>query len=156
LGPDAELNRREISKFSTKDAETLPRYEAMLTKAADFLEPLLQETPPDPWSGFSDLWKVAQLAWRFRKLAKEAVAAIDIPPGASRPFLERWWESGYFKVTLPTHAVIGVPASPSIPGTAYVLFHHVMGECDGVRGVWGYVRGGMGAISQAIASAAKK
>ena len=45
-------------------------------------------------------------------------------------------------------------ASPSMPGTAYVLFHHVMGECDGIRGVWGYVRGGMGGISNAIASAA--
>jgi phytoene dehydrogenase-like protein len=51
--------------------------------------------------------------------------------------------------------VIGVQASPSMPGTAYVLFHHVMGECNGVRGVWGYVRGGMGGISNAIASAAK-
>ena len=43
-----------------------------------------------------------------------------------------------------------------MPGTAYVLFHHVMGECDGVRGVWGYVRGGMGALSNAIASAARE
>ena len=43
-----------------------------------------------------------------------------------------------------------------MPGTAYVLFHHVMGECDGVRGVWGYVRGGMGALSNAIAAAAKE
>ena len=43
-----------------------------------------------------------------------------------------------------------------MPGTAYVLFHHVMGECDGVRGVWGYVRGGMGALASAIASAAKE
>ena len=42
-----------------------------------------------------------------------------------------------------------------MPGTAYVLFHHVMGECDGVRGVWGYVRGGMGALSNAIAAAAR-
>jgi len=47
-------------------------------------------------------------------------------------------------------------ASPSMPGTAYVLFHHVMGECNGVRGVWGYVRGGMGGISNAIAAAARE
>ena len=46
-------------------------------------------------------------------------------------------------------------ASPSMPGTAYVLFHHVMGECNGVRGMWGYVRGGMGGITQALASAAR-
>src|SRR5204863_54950 len=60
-----------------------------------------------------------------------------------------------FKVALGTAAVIGAMASPSMPGTAYVLFHHVMGECNGVRGMWGYVRGGMGGITQALASAAR-
>jgi len=156
LGPDPGLNHREIGKFSKKDAESLPRYEAMLLKVADFLEPLLEETPPNPWSGFGDLWKLAQVAWKFRRLGKDAVAAIEILTGAARPILDRWFESEQLKVTLATDAVIGVQAGPSMPGTAYVLFHHVMGECDGVRGVWGYVKGGMGAISQAIASAAKK
>jgi phytoene dehydrogenase-like protein len=60
------------------------------------------------------------------------------------------------KATLATDAVIGAFASPSMPGTAYVLFHHVMGECNGVRGVWGYVRGGMGMIAQSIAAAARQ
>ena len=59
-------------------------------------------------------------------------------------------------MTLATDAIIGAMASPSMPGTAYVLFHHVMGECNGVRGVWGYVRGGMGGISNAIAAAARE
>ena len=156
LGPDAELNRREIGKFSAKDADALPRYEAMLLRAADVLEPLLEETPPNPWSGWpSELWKLAKVAWRFRKLGVDAVKAIEILTGAARPILDRWFESEQLKVTLATDAVIGVLASPTMPGTAYVLFHHVMGECNGIRGVWGYMRGGMGAISQAIASAAK-
>src|SRR5262249_55414427 len=51
-------------------------------------------------------------------------------------------------------AVIGAMAAPSMPGTAYVLFHHVMGETNGHRGVWGYVRGGMGGLTQALAKAA--
>src|SRR5207302_9166545 len=55
-----------------------------------------------------------------------------------------------------TDAIIGAFETPSMPGTAYVLFHHVMGECNGVRGVWGYVKGGMGALSNAIAAAAKE
>jgi phytoene dehydrogenase-like protein len=59
------------------------------------------------------------------------------------------------KATIATDAVIGAFAAPSMPGTAYVLFHHVMGECDGVRGVWGYVRGGMGTIATALAASAK-
>ncbi len=77
--------------------------------------------------------------------------AVEILTGAATPILDRWFESEQLKVTLATDAIIGAMASPSMPGTAYVLFHHVMGECDGVRGVWGYVRGGMGGISNAIA-----
>jgi phytoene dehydrogenase-like protein len=157
LGPDAALNRREVGKFSAHDAEALPRYERMLTRIADFLEPTLLQTPPDPWSGRPrDLWELAKLAWRFRKLGKDGPAALEILTGAARPILDRWFESEQLKVTLATDAIIGAFASPSMPGTAYVLFHHVMGECNGVRGVWGYVRGGMGGISQALAAAARR
>src|SRR5262249_38904265 len=73
-----------------------------------------------------------------------------------RTILDRWFEAEQLKVTLATDAIIGAMASPSMPGTAYVLFHHVMGECNGVRGVWGYVRGGMGGITQALAAAARQ
>ncbi len=156
MGPDAELNRREIGKFSACDADAMPKYEAMLMKIADFLEPLLEETPPNPWSGgLRDLWRLGGYALRFRRLGRDGVKAIEILTGAARPILDRWFESEQLKVTLATDAVIGVQASPNMPGTAYVLFHHVMGECDGARGVWGYVRGGMGAISAAIAASAK-
>lgn len=157
LGPDTEMNRREVGKFSAKDAEALPRYEQMLLKVADFIEPTLVETPPNPWSGRPrDLWKLLRLAWRFRKLGLDGAKAIDVLTGSARSILDRWFESEQLKVTLATDAVIGAMASPSMPGTAYVLFHHVMGECDGARGVWGYVRGGMGGISQALAAAAQR
>ena len=156
MGPDAEMTRREIAKFSTKDAENLPKYEAMLTRIADFLEPMLDQTPPDPWSNRpGDLISMGKLAWQFKKLGRAGQEAIEILTGAARPILDRWFESEQLKVTLATDAVIGVMASPSMPGTAYVLFHHVMGECNGVRGVWGYVRGGMGMIAESIASAAR-
>src|SRR5439155_17106356 len=142
--------------FSAKDAEALPRYEAMLLRVADFLEPLLDETPPDPFANrLGDLWRLAKIGWRFRQLGKDAAAAVEILTGAARPILDRWFESEQLKVTLATDAVIGAFASPSMPGTAYVLFHHVMGECEGVRGVWGYVRGGMGGIANALAASAK-
>jgi len=157
MGPDKNLTQREIAKFSIKDAENYPKYEAMLTRVADFLEPLLDMTPPNPWGGVRDLWRLGQLAWKFRKLGRVVGSeAIEIMTGAARPILDRWFESDQLKATIATDAVIGAFASPSTPGTAYVLFHHVMGECDGARGVWGYVRGGMGMISESIASAAKK
>ena len=80
---------------------------------------------------------------------------MEILTGAARPILDRWFESEELKATLATDAIIGAMASPSMPGTAYVLFHHVMGETDGKRGVWGYVRGGMGGLTQALAAAAR-
>jgi phytoene dehydrogenase-like protein len=157
MGPDAEMTRREIAKFSSKDAEAYPKYEAMLTRVADFLEPLLEQTPPDPFGGIGQLWKLGQTGLKFRKLGRNvATEAIEILTGAATTILDRWFESDELKATIATDAVIGAFAPPSHPGTAYVLFHHVMGECNGVRGVWGYVKGGMGRIPDAIAAAAKK
>jgi phytoene dehydrogenase-like protein len=157
MGPDRGMTLKEIAKFSAKDAENYPKYEDMLTRVADFLEPTLTQTPPNPF-GFSvgDAIKVGKLGMGFRGLGRQtATEAVEILTGAARPILDRWFESDELKATLATDAVIGAFAAPSHPGTAYVLFHHVMGECNGVRGVWGYVRGGMGTISNSLASAAK-
>src|SRR5437660_1921052 len=158
MGPDAELNRREVGKFSAKDARALPHYEKMLGCVADLIEPTLMQTPPDPWSSrLGDLWRLTKLGWKFRKLGRETGAqAIDILTGAARTILDRWFESEQLKVTLATDAVIGAFASPSMPGTAYVLFHHVMGGCNGVRGVWGDGRGGVGCIATALVAAAQR
>lgn len=156
MGPDKELTRTEIAKFSAKDAEAYPKYEDMLTRVADFLEPMLTQTPPDPFGGLGSLWKLGKLGLGFRGLGRAtATEAVEILTGAARPILDRWFESEQLKATIATDAVIGAFAPPSHPGTAYVLFHHVMGECNGVRGVWGYVRGGMGTVSNSIAAAAK-
>ena len=155
LGPNKALTHREISKFSAKDADALPKYEQMLERVAAFIEPTLTQTPPNPWSFKPrNLLQLAKLGLVFAKLGTNGQKAIEILTGAATPILDRWFESEQLKVTLATDAIIGAMASPSMPGTAYVLFHHVMGECDGIRGVWGYVRGGMGGISNAIASAA--
>src|SRR5207302_122948 len=121
-----------------------------------FIEPTLLRTPPNPWSfGPKNLAHLAGLGWRFLKLGRDGPGALEILTGAARPILDRWFESEELKIALATDAIIGAMASPSMPGTAYVLFHHVMGECNGVRGMWGYVRGGMGGISDALAAAAR-
>jgi phytoene dehydrogenase-like protein len=157
MGPDKQMTHREVSKFSRKDADNLPKYEEMLERVAKFIEPLLVQTPPNPWSlAPADMARFVSMAWNFRKLGADGQRAIEILTGAANPILDRWFESEELKTTLSTDAIIGAFAAPSMPGTAYVLFHHVMGECDGVRGVWGYVRGGMGSLSNAIAAAAKE
>jgi phytoene dehydrogenase-like protein len=156
LGPDAELTRREIAKFSERDAERYPRYEAMLERVAAVVEPTLTTAPPDllrPRLG--DLPRLLSLGRAFRRLGDGGGEAVEILTGAARPILDRWFESEELKATLATDAVIGAMASPSMPGTAYVLFHHVMGEAGGKRGVWGYMRGGMGGLTQALAAVAR-
>src|SRR5207244_12928254 len=156
LGPDAALNHREIGKFSVRDAEAYPRYEAMLERVANVIEPTLAMTPPNLLKpGLKDFWNLFHLGRSFRKLGPGISEAVEILTGPARPILDRWFEAEQLKGTLATDAIIGAMASPSMPGTAYVLFHHVMGEAGGTRGVWAYMRGGMGGITQALAAAAR-
>ncbi len=156
LGPDKKMVHDEIAKFSKKDAEAYPRYEAMLEHIADAIEPLLEMTPPDPLSlRPKNMLTLGSLAWRFRRLGRTMYDVVRILTANANDILDYWFESEELKVTLSTDAVIGAFASPAVPGTAYVLFHHVMGETNGVRGVWGYVRGGMGGLTQALAKAAQ-
>lgn len=165
MGPDAELTRREIAKFSLADAEAYPRYEALLDRVARALEPVIERTAPDAlplpksWRkrGWSKRLRETGQLWQMYRsvesLGDEIPEAIELLTGAARPILDRWFESDALKATLATDAIIGAFLSISSPGSAYVLLHHVMGEAGGARGVWGYVQGGMGALSNAIAAA---
>ena len=156
MGPDRDTTTREVAKFSGRDAENLPKYEAMLERVADVIEPTLLMRPPNLLRpGLRDLWNGWKLWRSFRQFGAGAGEAIEVLTGAARPILDRWFESEQVKATLATDAIIGAMAAPSMPGTAYVLFHHVMGETNGKRGVWGYVRGGMGGLTQALAKAAE-
>jgi phytoene dehydrogenase-like protein len=156
LGPDAAATREEIARFSPRDAERYPVYEAFLDRVARTLEPLLDREPPHPGRlRLGDLGLAAQLAGRALRLRRDLPEALSLLLGPARPALERWFESEPLRGTLGTDAVIGAWAGPSSPGTGYVLFHHVMGETGGARGVWAYVARGMGALSEALASAAR-
>ncbi len=155
LGPDEAMNEREIAKFSAKDAAAYPKYVAMLERVATVIEPTLDQIPPNTVNpGIGDLLSMGALGLKMKKLGGAMGEAVEILTGAARPILDRWFESEELKATLATDAIIGAFAAPSMPGTAYVLFHHVMGETNGARGVWSYVRGGMGGLTQALAKAA--
>ena len=165
LGPEPGLNEREIAKFSSADAAAYPRYEALLAQIAKQIEPILMSAPPDALPLPAE-WRRQSLAkqardagklWNLRRaaadLGRDLPEAIELLVGAARPILERWFQSEPLKATLATDAIIGAFGSISAPGSAYVLLHHVMGQAGGKRGVWGYVQGGMGKLSEAIAQA---
>lgn len=168
LGRDEAFNHAQIAAFSAKDAEAFPRYETFLTRVAEALEPMLMEAPPEllplpatwrrrPWAQQLRDWLGA---WKLRRalasLGEEQPEALRLLLDPASQVLDRWFESEVLKATLATDGVIGAFLPPSAPGTGYVLLHHVMGMAGGARGVWGYVEGGMGRITQAMAAAARE
>src|SRR5579872_3854261 len=154
---DEHKTLAEIAKFSKHDAEIYPRYEQHLEKLAQVVESLLLITPPEfPPRGVGDFVDYLKLAGRMRKLGRaEMVGLVKIFTQSAADFLDEWFESPEVKVTLATDGVIGANGGPRSPGTAYILLHHCMGGVGGKRGLWGFVRGGMGAIPEAIAQSAR-
>lgn len=147
----------EIAKFSRSDADAYPAYEAHLERLSRVVESLLLTTPPDlPPKGIGDFIEYLRLAGRMARLSqKDLVGLVKIFTQSAADFLDDWFESPELKVTLATDGVIGANGGPRSPGTAYILLHHCMGSVGGKRGLWGFVRGGMGAVSQAIATSAQ-
>ena len=168
LGPDQKANYDEIKKFSEKDAKAFAKYEALLERVAERIEPLMNKRTPDLLP-LPSSWRKASLkkclsdlkiGWETQKAMKslgdELPEAIELMTGNAKTILDRWFESDELKGTLATDAIIGSFQPYSAPGSAYVLLHHVMGEAGGARGVWAYVEGGMGALADAIAASAKE
>ncbi len=154
---DRNKTLAEIAKFSKRDAEVFSQYEDHLERLAEVVESLLLTTPPEfPPDGLGDFVDYLKLAGRLRKLRpKEIVSLVKIFTQSASDFLDEWFECDEIKVTLATDGVIGANGGPRSPGTAYILLHHVMGSVGGKRGLWGFVRGGMGAVSNAIAESAR-
>src|SRR3954467_48401 len=162
MGADPELCRREISKFSAKDAEAYPKYNAFLERVAAVLEPVLSQAAPDPlplpedWRsiGFGKRIRDGKKMWSLYRalgeLGADLPSAVELLTGAARPILDRWFESDVLKATLATDAIIGAFLSISSPGSAYVLLHHVMGEAGGARGGGGYPQGGHGGLATSL------
>jgi phytoene dehydrogenase-like protein len=154
LGPDLAATCEEIRYFSRRDADRYPAYEGFLERVALAFDPLL-DAPPPTRGGLGVREFSATLSHAMR-LGRDLPRAAGMLYRAAAPTLRSWFESEPLLATLATDAIIGAWAAPTTPGTGYVLFHHVMGEANGQRGIWAYVRGGMGAISNALAAAARR
>ena len=148
---DVRRTQAEFARFSRRDAEVYPEFTRHLEEAAGLVRGLLFETPVDPtrrrWRSFRDS---AGLLWRQRSVGDRMYRLIDLLTQSAYDYLSVWFESDAVKSLLAYYACIGTFAGPRSPGTAYVILHHLMGEHEGAGG-WGFVRGGMGVITQAIA-----
>jgi phytoene dehydrogenase-like protein len=154
---DPQKTRREIARHSPLDAEAYEEYGRAMVEMARFVKPLLAMTPPDPASPRPrDLARLAALWRRFRALpAEDQRMLLQLLTLSAVDFLDQWFETDVLKATMAASGIIGTFLGIRSPGTAYVLLHHYMGELDGTFRAWGLPRGGTGAVSAAIAAAAR-
>ncbi len=154
LGGGEDRTRAEFARYSQKDADIFPQYEEALERVADVLRDLSLKTPPNAGGGLKALIAAAS---QGRKLAGMSIEAqrdvMDLFVKSARSFLDGWYENENIKAAFGFDAVVGNYASPDTPGSAYVLLHHVFGEINGKKGMWGHSVGGMGAITQYMAEA---
>jgi len=156
--PDDPAERAaEIGKFSTADAAAYPAYESHLQKIGQVLGPMLDEIPPRLGSRRpADLARQGMLLRHLRKLdTRGAVDITRLLTGSVADLLDRYFESDALRGVLSVSGIIGTWAGPRSPGTAYVVLHHHIGDTDGHAGAWGFPRGGMGGVTQALAAAAR-
>jgi len=156
LPRDGAAARQAVARFSRADADALPAFEAMLEDMGNLVRELAQDVAPNFGGGWSELWKLFGKARAFRRLSParqlELTELMTLSIGDA---LDRWFESDPIKGLYGFEGVIGNFAGAYTPGTAYVLLHHVFGDVDGRTGAWAYARGGMGAITQAMASSCR-
>jgi phytoene dehydrogenase-like protein len=151
---------REIAKFSVKDAGRYAAYQTEISRVADVLRSLVLKAPPNLLLGkfgnnlreFGKLAAVGKKLWQGNAFK----GAFDLLRKSAGDLLDDWFESDPIKAVLGFDAIVGNLASPYTPGSAYVLLHHVFGEVNGKPGLWGHALGGMGSITQAMASAARE
>lgn len=149
---DIERTQASFARFNKNDAAIYPEFNKYIYEAADVIRLLMFDTPPDPtkrdWKTFRELGK---LLWKYRKIGNRLFQVYDILTMSADDYLKCWFEDSRIRAVLAYYASIGTFAGPKTPGSAYVILHHIMGEHEGAGG-WGFVRGGMGMISESIAS----
>ena len=152
---DHEMQYREFYRHSPRDADAYERYITDMLRYCRFIRPFLMRTPPDPTS-FRPR-NISELLYLVRKLydlgEEQLYELIRFFTMSVAEFLDEYFQSDIVKAQLSGGGIIGTALGPYSPGTAYVLLHHYMGDVDGNVGAWGFARGGMGAISNAMAGA---
>lgn len=154
---DGGKTRQELERFSRRDASRYDAFGLHMHHMGRAVRDLLMMRPPEPTSFRpSDLLGMARVGRHFQGLGSERLHDLyRLMTASSADYLDRWFESDPLKATMSASGIIGTMLSPRSPGSAYVLLHHYMGEIDGVSRSWGFAKGGMGALSGALAAAAR-
>ncbi|MFQ5689510.1 MAG: phytoene desaturase family protein [Gemmatimonadota bacterium] len=154
---DHDRTRRELYRHSPRDAEAYDEFGTLMHQLAWAVKPILGMAPPDPVKlGPRDLRGLLRLARHVHGLEERQFHSLfKLMTMSSADFLNEWFECEPLKATMSASGIIGTFLGPRSPGTAYVLLHHYMGEIDGAFRTWGFARGGNGAVSESIASAAR-
>jgi phytoene dehydrogenase-like protein len=154
---DVVKTQESIARFSKQDAVNYGKFEELLFMAADFVRPMMIRQPPALGSKApADIAGILKEAGRIAGMSQRDVQQlVRIFTMSVGDWLDSLFENDYLKGSVASTGVVGVWAGPYTPGTAYNLLHHALGELDGAVGAWGQVIGGMGAISEAIASSAR-
>ncbi len=156
LSRDGAQARAEIARFSTRDAACFDDFEANIAAVAIALRELASQAPPNIGGGWRDALKLLNSGNLLRKLNQRHQAVLaELMTRSLGDYLDSWFQGEALKGLLGLEGVIGNFAEPYQPGTAYVLLHHAFGEVKGRAGAWGIARGGMGAISEAMAAFAR-
>ena len=152
---DEQAAYLELRRHSPHDADAMHRFQADLTRYSQLIRKTLLRTPPEPTSFRPrDIREFLWLAKKFWALGeKELYEYVRFFTISAADFLDDYFENELIKGAMASPGIIGTALGVYSPGSAYILLHHVMGDVDGNIGAWGLARGGMGAISQAIASA---
>jgi len=149
---DPDLSRREIARHSERDAIAKQRFDRDVMRQCRFIRKFLLRTPPDPTSFRPrDLLELLYLAREALGLGEDVIYdTLRFYTMSIADFLAEYFEHPLVRASLSGSGIIGSAMGVMSPGTAYVLLHHYMGDVDGNMGAWGFARGGMGAISQAM------
>jgi phytoene dehydrogenase-like protein len=154
LWGDVSRDSAAIAGFSERDANAYVEFDRYFDHAARLLKDLMFVVPPN--INVRELPKWAATAGKFRKWSgRDVHEIVRLFTMSAADFLDEWFEDDRVKGALATQAIIGAWAGPMTPGSAYVLMHHWIGEIDGHAGAWGWVKGGMGGVSQAMARSAE-
>src|SRR5438874_10695307 len=153
--------KTSVARLSAHDADALDGFSRELEDIADVLRQFVLRAPPNLLAGFGtsairEAVNAFQSANILRGLSLEqSRSLLDLFTRSAGEMLDERFEHDLVKALFGFDAIVGNYASPYAAGSAYVMLHHAFGEVNGKKGVWGHAIGGMGAITQAMARAAR-